>query len=230
MVQTWGEKIKFEIWHPIPSPCGVSHHAEAFWITEHPSLPCNSYSLPFHHNFLCPFAVTIFHFWQCPYSLSTCSCSLLLFCLSVLDSAQSLFFFPLPDLHSSQVDLIYPLSHLCARGLILLFSFFSTHLWPSSSTFLLFHITAGSAFLLSSLKLSHLSPSSFPNPFLPTNFQILLPFHYFVFPPPSPPSWASYQHFFCTLSSTSTSSSPYHGAGAHQGSTGESLPFIFSSI
>lgn len=116
------------------------------------------------------------------------------------------------------------------RGLILLFSLFSTHLWPSSSTFLLFHITAGSAFLLSSLKLSHLSPSSFPNPFLPTDFQILLPFHYFVFPPPSPPSWASYQHFFCTLSSTSTSSSPYHGAGAHQGSTGESLPFIFSSI
>lgn len=54
---------------------------------------------------------------------------------------------------------------------------------------------SGSALFLSSSKLCHLFHSSFPNPFLPTDFQILLPSHYLTFPPPCPPSWTPYQHF-----------------------------------
>lgn len=112
-------------------------------------------------------------------------------------------------------------------GLIFLFSFFPYTFDPHHPRFSSSISWQVQPFFLSRRKLFH---SSFPNPFLPIDFQILLPFHYFMFPPPFPPSWAPYQHFFCTLTSTSTSSSPYHGAEAHQGCTGESLPFIFSSV
>lgn len=173
MVQTWGEKSSLK--HDIPSPCDVSHHPEAFWITEQPALPCKF--------ILCLsilFAITVFHFWQqlCQVPIFPFHMQLLLASILSVSSWFSTISFPLfscwPALITGGSHL--PSSHLHAQWSDFFVQFFSVYLWPSSSTFLFFHIMAGSAFLLSSLKLSHLSHSFSPNPFLHTDFQIYFPF------------------------------------------------------
>lgn len=145
---------------------------------------------------------SVFHCWQhlCPVPVFPSQVQLFLVSIFSVSSWFSTISFSLPDLHSSQVPLIYPfLSHLCAQWsdfFVQLSPAFPIYLWTSLSAFLLFHIMSGSALFLSSSKLCHLFHSSFPNPFLPTDFQILLPSHYFTFPPPCPPSCTPYQHFF----------------------------------
>lgn len=168
MVQIWGEKSNLK--HDIPSACGVK---SLWWGLLNHWTAC--LALQFILCLSTFFAITIFHCWQhlCPVPilLSKISCSLLPFHLWVLDAVQSPFFFSLPDLDSSQVALIYPLlSHLHAQwsDFFVQVFFFSIFLWTSQSTFPLFHIMVGSAFLLSSSKLYHLSHFSSPNSFLPT--------------------------------------------------------------